>query len=432
MLRGSLDDFTLEDIFWLVARAENTGELTVVRPSGTGRLFFRSGAIYCAETELCRETLGRVLARTGVIGSDELSAAEEEAGSSGRPLSQVLRSSESVTEKQLNDAYRNQIEDAAFELLRREFGEFSWESDSKAEPEFSLELSVDDVIEASQKRTAQLEEIRKLIPSDNAIFSIVQEPSGKDGSITVSVDEWRMLALIDGSSNAADIGRDSGLNDLTVLQMLHDLVTRGLLDIRTRSQAASAPPVDTSTKPFEVAFVCTGNRIRSPLAAAFLKGALPGLPLSVTSVGTSDSHPHPAEPEAIEAAAQLGADLSNHRSRAIAETDLSKADLVVGFERRHLAKALESGARPDRTFSIVELVDLLERIEAPDDANPVDRAREGVARAHDRRRLSDSAPPKIEIVDPMGSSASAYRNTAIRLRDLSRRLATGLFGVSEL
>ena len=432
MLRGSLDDFTLEDIFWLIDRAENTGELTVVRPSGTGRLFFRSGSIYSAETELCRETLGRVLARTGAIGSDELSAAEEEASSSGRGLPQVLLSSESVSEEQLNDAYRNQIEEAAFELLRRDFGEFSWESDSKTETEFSLELTVDELLEASQKRVAQLERIRKVIPSDASLFSITPEPSASGESITVSRDEWRLLSLIDGSSSAADIGREAGLNDLTVLQMLHDLVTRGLLDIQTRTQAPAAPPADTSTTPFEVAFVCTGNRIRSPLAAAFLKGALPDLPLSVTSVGTSDSHPHPAEPEAIEAAAQLGADLSGHRSRAVAETDLSKADLVIGFERRHLAKSLEAGARPDRTFSIVELVDLLEKIDAPEDANPVDRAREAAARAHDRRRLLDSAPPKIEIVDPMGSSGSAYRNTAIRLRDLSRRLAIGLFGVSEL
>jgi protein-tyrosine phosphatase len=431
MLRGSLDDFTLQDIFWLVARAENTGELSVVRPSGAGRVFFRGGAVYCAESELCRETVGRVLARQGSLGADELAAAEEEAEASGRPLSEVLLSSESVTEDDLNGAFRNQIEEVAFELLRRDFGEFSWESDAKAEPDFTLELSVEEVLEASDKRVAQLERIRKVIPSDQSSFSIAPNPKPTNGGITVSVEEWQLLSLIDGRSSAADIGREAGLNDLTVLTVLHDLVSRGLLDVHTRTRAGDAATAATGAA-FDVTFVCTGNRIRSPLTAAFVKAALPGLPIATTSVGTSDSHPHPAEPEAIEAAAQLGADLTSHRSRALSETDLSNADLVIGFERRHLAKALEAGARPERTFSVVELVDLLEKIETPNNNDPTERAREAVARAHDRRRLSDSVPPKIEIEDPMGAAPSAYRNTAIRLRDLSRRLAQGLFGVSEL
>jgi protein-tyrosine-phosphatase len=430
MLRGSLDDFTLQDIFWLVARAENTGELAVVRPSGAGRVYFRNGLVYCAESELVRESIGRTLARRGSIGVDELAAAEEESESSGRPLPEVLLSSESVTQEQLNDAFRNQIEEVAFELTRRDFGEFSWESDAKAEPDFSLELSVDEVTKATEKRMTQLKRIRKVIPSDQSFFSIAPNPKASDGAITVSVEEWQLLSLIDGRSSAADIGREAGLNDLSILTVLHDLVSRGLIEVHTRSQTAAADP--TSDRAFDVAFVCTGNRIRSPLAAAFLKTALPGLPLTTMSVGTSDSHPHPAEPEAVEAAAQLGADLTSHRSKGLAETDLSNADLVIGFERRHLAKALEAGARPERTFSIVEVVDLLERVEAPDNGDPTARAREAVARAHDRRRLSDSVPAKVEIEDPMGAAPSAYRNTAIRLRDLSRRLAQGLFGVSEL
>jgi protein-tyrosine phosphatase len=431
MLRGSLDDFTLEDIFWLVDRAENTGELSVVRPSGAGRLFFRDGRVYSAESELCRETIGRTLSRQGSIGADELAAAEEESESSGRPLAQVLLSSESVSESQLNDAYRNQIEEIAFELLRRDFGEFSWEADVKTEPDFSLELSVQEVLGASDKRVAQLERIRKIIPSDQSRFSISPSPKTEDGKISVSIEEWQLLSLIEGKSSAADIGRDSGLNDLTVLTLLHDLVSRGLLDVQARGPVGEPEEKQTSGE-FDVAFVCTGNRIRSPLAAAFLKAALPGLPITTTSVGTSDSHPHPAEPEAIEAAAQLGADLTAHRSQALSETDLSNADLVIGFERRHLSKALEAGARPERSFSIVELVDLLEKIDTPGDGDPTARAREAVARAHDRRRLSDSAPAKVEIEDPMGAAPSAYRTTAIRLRDLSRRLAQGLFGDSEL
>ena len=435
MLRGSLDDFKLQDILWLVSRAENTGELAVVRPSGTGRMFFRSGNVYCAESDLCREDIGRVLVRRGALGADELAAAQEEASSSNRTLGQVLLSSESIDHSQLGEAFQTQIEDAAWELIRRDFGEFSWQADVKAEPEFSLELGVAELIDAARRRAGELERIRRVIPSESSLVSIAPSPNPEDGEIKLSVEEWRLLSLVDGRSSAADIGREAGLNDLTVMGMLEGLVTRGLLDVKEAARPArpqAPPPPADVAQPFDVYFVCTGNRIRSPLAAAFLKGSLPGMPLKVASVGIGDSHPHPAEPEAIEAAAQLGADLTAHRSRSISEIDLSNADLVVGFERRHLARALEVGARPERCFSIVELVELLESIESPVENDPAARAREAVARAHDRRRLTDSVPAKVDIVDPMGASRSSYQNTAIRLRDLSRRLATGLFGVSEL
>jgi hypothetical protein len=39
---------------------------------------------------------------------------------------------------------------------------------------------------------------------------------------------------------------------------------------------------------FEVVFVCTGNRFRSPLAAALFGRATAGLPVSVSSRGTLD------------------------------------------------------------------------------------------------------------------------------------------------
>jgi protein-tyrosine-phosphatase len=39
---------------------------------------------------------------------------------------------------------------------------------------------------------------------------------------------------------------------------------------------------------FRVAFVCTGNRFRSPLAAALFRSAAEGLPVEVASAGTLD------------------------------------------------------------------------------------------------------------------------------------------------
>src|SRR5439155_4834134 len=115
--------------------------------------------------------------------------------------------------------------------------------------------------------------------------------------------------------------------------------------------------VENFERTFDVVFVCTGNRFRSPLAEALLRAATGGQPVRVRSVGTLRLDAEPALPEAVESAQQLGLDISQHRSCCIEDVDLSSADLVVGFEANHVASAVvDAGADRKRTFLLPELV----------------------------------------------------------------------------
>ena len=179
---------------------------------------------------------------------------------------------------------------------------------------------------------------------------------------------------------------------------------------------------------FELVLICTGNRVRSPIAEAFLRHLLADLPVELRSLGTLELGEAPPLPEALEAAAFLGFDISGHRARAIHGHDLSGADLVIGFEQRHAAAAVvEGGALRERTFLLTELVELLADSRPEPFGEPVERARQAVAKAH-ARRTQFGAATAVELADPLGQDRSFYRNTVERVRDLSTRLAIGLFG----
>jgi protein-tyrosine phosphatase len=186
--------------------------------------------------------------------------------------------------------------------------------------------------------------------------------------------------------------------------------------------------------PFEVVFVCTGNRFRSPLAAAFMLEAVPHVPLDVRSLGTLELGATGALAEALEVAGGYGIDLSRHRSRCLSGVELAQADLVVGFERKHVAAAVVEAAAPaERTFMFPELVALLERMPAPrNEEDPVRRARAAVARAQGLRDAQSRAPGSREVRDPLGLPDRAQREIAAQVYELTRRLAVGLFGPAEV
>jgi protein-tyrosine phosphatase len=85
-----------------------------------------------------------------------------------------------------------------------------------------------------------------------------------------------------------------------------------------------------------VLFVCTGNRYRSPLAAAVfskcLEKAEDKAEWKVGSAGTWTELGLPADRRAVRDAKRLGLDLKSHRSRQVDAGLLSQSSLVLVME----------------------------------------------------------------------------------------------------
>ena len=181
---------------------------------------------------------------------------------------------------------------------------------------------------------------------------------------------------------------------------------------------------------FRIAVLCTGNRFRSPIAETLLHDLTHDLRVDVSSFGTLSLGAVPALPEALEAAAAMGLDLSAHRCRHFSDTELASADLVLGFERMHVATAVvDGGAELQRTFTLPELVELLREAEPPGPRDPVKRAREAIVLAQEVRSGRARHVELSEISDPFGGAPKVYRETAARVETLCGELASRLFGV---
>jgi protein-tyrosine phosphatase len=118
-----------------------------------------------------------------------------------------------------------------------------------------------------------------------------------------------------------------------------DLLRAGLLDIEALRATAG----------LRIAFVCTGNTCRSPMAEALARAALekrlsaPGRParladfgISVTSMGVLAGPGTPIAEHAVATLAARGLDVSAHRSRAAVPEELMRLDRIYALTLGHL------------------------------------------------------------------------------------------------
>src|SRR4051794_40467492 len=74
-LEGSLDAFSLPDIFQLLAFTKKTGALQISGPVTRGVVHFATGSVTGATSDIGRQALGRRLVGAGLLDDAQLAAA---------------------------------------------------------------------------------------------------------------------------------------------------------------------------------------------------------------------------------------------------------------------------------------------------------------------------------------------------------------------
>ena len=243
MLTGNLEEFSLADVFRLLSLAKKTGQLEVVRQAGRGRVLFRRGDVIYAESSLVREPVGQKLVRAGAATEGQLRRALDQQAATGQRIGRILVESGAVAREALEAAIRSQTEEAIFDLLRWERGEFNWAPSHDVGAEVPLAVSVENLIMEASRRLDELEVIERKVPSLECVPAVAHQAPEGAVEINIAPEEWRLLVLVDGRRSLGEIARLAGYDDFGALKALYGLVSAGLVRILGGEEP---PPVEQS------------------------------------------------------------------------------------------------------------------------------------------------------------------------------------------
>lgn len=138
----------------------------------------------------------------------------------------------------------------------------------------------------------------------------------------------------------------------------------------------------------KILIVCTANQCRSPIAAALLQQQLAQQPNHadwvIESAGTWAAKARPAHAQMCAVGAELGVDLSQHRSRNVEDLELADYQLILTMEQNHKeALQVEFPVVRPNIYQLTEMVGL-----------------------------------HYDVADPIGGAIDDFRNTTAELKRL--------------
>ncbi|MCW2679024.1 MAG: hypothetical protein JWM62_425 [Frankiales bacterium] len=226
-LEGTLDAFSLPDIFQLLSFTKKTGTLHLRRETAHGAVHLREGAVTGARADVARQELGRRLLGSGLVDDQALAAAAEElAGDSALSLAQLLAEKGGLDVEQVRAVAAEQATDAVFSLLRWADGEFAFVVDETDPDDLGASVPVDEVVAEGQRRLAAWAELVEQVPAPDSVVTVNPAPAADPAA---SRDEWALLAMVDGKRTVADLVNLSGRGEYATVSALAGLVSRGLL-----------------------------------------------------------------------------------------------------------------------------------------------------------------------------------------------------------
>lgn len=259
VLNGSLSAFELSNVLNFLNGSKKTGMLTLAHGSNEAYVFFRRGDLVYAASNQDALRLGSVLLRRKKITKEQSSLIDNSITARGKRFGEVAVEQGIMTSDELNAALKVQIAEVVYDAFMWNDGGFSF-YDNFDLPPTAITISIDlpNLIMEGARRIEEYAQCLALLPDSSVVFRVVSSPETE--KITLTLEEWKILFLINGQRTLEEICRDAGDDVIAVYRVVYGLSASNLIEPVHPSAADDDESKDVTT----------------PVAPLFLTDHVPG------------------------------------------------------------------------------------------------------------------------------------------------------------
>ncbi len=235
-LQGDFEGLTLASILQLLCNDQKTGVLTVTCDKEESKVFFEQGTIIYASASLKEARLGYLMRNDGVISAQQLQKCLALAKEKKISLGKILVDKGYISLDILKKYNTKQVETILYNLLFWKQGRFEYK-DLKLNLKGMIVTQLNPmklILEAS-RRIDELSVLKEVIPSDNLVFQMSGKVQNKE-EIKLNANEWRIIALIDGTRTVSQIIKQSTYDEFAVYKIFFSMISSGLIEQKEEVQ----------------------------------------------------------------------------------------------------------------------------------------------------------------------------------------------------
>jgi DnaJ-domain-containing protein 1 len=236
---GDIKDFTIPWLFQDLRKEKETGTLVFSRGREIKKVFFKSGDILFASSNLDEDRLGEFLMRTGKITLDQFDKASESVIKNGKKLGAVLFEMGILTAPDLVAQVKIQVKEIIIKIFSWRDGSYQFDGRPLPVAEIiPIHMSTGDLI-IEGIRNLDWNSVRKSLPSIKTILRTSADPSLLFQSVHLDQDQRAVFSLIDGSKSIQEICVRSGIGDFNTLKAVYTLLALRIVEtgeIKTREE----------------------------------------------------------------------------------------------------------------------------------------------------------------------------------------------------
>jgi hypothetical protein len=228
-LQGNLEAFKLPDVLSFLNSTHRTGMLTVRLEEKEAYVFFRAGAVIYAASNQETLRLGPLLTRKKMLTREKADEIDDLMLRSGGRWGDLALQQGAMNQSDLDDYLKIQVSEVIYDAFVWKSGEFSFYDGIDLPPNaVTISIDLSNLIMEGARHIDEWAECLRLLPDSSVIFRVVADPEAE--KITLSLDEWRILFLINGQRTLEELCRATESEAFQVYRLAYGLVANKLIE----------------------------------------------------------------------------------------------------------------------------------------------------------------------------------------------------------